>query len=232
MKTIPLYIIIAVTSIFNAMAQNQDPNLQVVASFGKSQPIGVSVSSDNRVFVSFPHKDPYLFGLSEIVNGERKAFPNEAWNAVEGDYKEHFVNVQDIYVDTDDQLWVLDSKPAPSGSIFGKEGGSDKKEGQFKLVQIDLKSNQVKQVFTFEDLDKSKSGLNDVRVDTEKKLAYLSDPGQASVIVLDLQTGKSRKLLSNSSFTLANADVVLAIMERRCGIRMLIHSDQMSMVLH
>src|SRR5690606_20697664 len=77
-------------------------------------------------------------------------------------------------------------------------------------VQIDLKSNQVKQVFTFEDLDKSKSGLNDVRVDTDKKLAYLSDPGQASVIVLDLQTGKSRKLLSNSSFTLAKPDVVLA----------------------
>ncbi|WP_254528205.1 MULTISPECIES: major royal jelly family protein [unclassified Sphingobacterium] len=210
MKTLPLYILLAISFIFNAMAQKQDPNLQVVASFGKSQPIGVSVSSDNRVFVSFPHKDPYLFGLTEIVNGERKAFPNAEWNAVEGDYKEHFVNVQDIYVDTDDQLWVLDSKPAPSGSIFGKEGGSDKKEGQFKLVQIDLKSNQVKQVFTFEDLDKSKSGLNDVRVDTDKKLAYLSDPGQASVIVLDLQTGKSRKLLSNSSFTLAKPDVVLA----------------------
>src|SRR5690606_17359172 len=211
METLPLYILLAVSFIFNAMAQKQDPNLQVVASFGKSQPIGVSVSSDNRVFVSFPHKDPYLFGLTEIVNGERKAFPNAEWNAVEGDYKEHFVDVQDIYVDTDDQLWVLDSKPAPSGSIFGKEGGSDKKEGQIKLVQIDVKSNQVTQQFTFEDLDKSKSGLNDVRVDTDKISTYLSDPGQASIIVLDLKTWKSRKSLSNSSYTMARSE------ERRDG---------------
>src|SRR5690606_29397424 len=166
MKTLPLYILLAVSFIFNAMAQKQDPNLQMVASFGKSQPIGVSVSSDNRVFVSFPHKDPYLFGLIEIVNGERKAFPNAEWNAVEGDYKQQFVNVQGVYVDSDDQLWVLESNPAPSGCIFGKEGGSDKKEGQFKLVQIDLKSNQVKHRFTSDDLDKSKSGLNDLRIET------------------------------------------------------------------
>src|SRR5690606_21762614 len=125
MKTLPLYILLAVSFIFNAMAQKQDPNLQMVASFGKSQPIGVSVSSDNRVFVSFPHKDPYLFGLTEIVNGERKAFPNAEWNAVEGDYKEPFVNVHDIYVASDDHLLGLDSKLAPSGSFFVTGGGRD-----------------------------------------------------------------------------------------------------------
>ncbi|WP_156309481.1 SMP-30/gluconolactonase/LRE family protein [Sphingobacterium endophyticum] len=209
MKIICSSIIIAATLICNAMAQKKDPNLEVVASFGKSQPIGVSVSSDNRVFVSFPKKDPYLFGLTEIVNGERVGFPNKDWNAEEGDYKTHFLNVQDIYVDTQDQLWVLDSKPAPSGSIFGASGSAEKHEGQFKLVQIDLKDNQVKKLFTFHDLDKSKSGLNDVRVDTDKQLAYLSDPGQASIIVLDLKTGKTRKVLSNTKFTLAKKDIVL-----------------------
>src|SRR5690606_16749085 len=169
--------LIVFTINLNSTAQDKSYELEIFASFGKSQPIGVSVSSDNRVFVSFPKRDPYLFGLSEIVNGKPQAFPNKRWNLEKGEYGEHFLNVQDIYIDTNDQLWILDSKPAPSGSIFGSNNNNLKEEGQFKLVQIDLKDNKVQKVFTFEDLDKSKSGLNDVRVDTEKGLAYLSDPG-------------------------------------------------------
>ena len=201
-------LLIAFTTSFNVMAQQKKSALEEVASFGKSQPIGVSVSSDNRMFVSFPNKEPYQFGLTEIVNGTRVAYPDKIWNAVEGDYKEHFLNVQDIYVDTKDQLWVLDSKPASSGSIFGSDG-NDKQTGQFKLVKIDLKSNKVQQVYTFDDLDKEKSGLNDVRVDTDKQLAYLSDPGQAAIIILDLQSGNSRKLLTQSKFTVADEKIVL-----------------------
>ena len=192
------------------MGQTKNPELEVVASFGESQPIGVSVSSKNRVFVSFPKRDSYLYGLTEIIKSERVAFPNKEWNAKEGSYDQHFLNVQDIYVDTDDQLWVLDSKPAPSGSIFGTDGKNEKIEGQFKLVQIDLEDNQVKKVYTFDDLDKNKSGLNDVRVDTQKGIAYFSDPGQASIIVLDLKSGKTRKLLSNNKYTLAKEGVVLS----------------------
>lgn len=209
MKYFLINLLFAISLTFNVMSQTKSPHLELVASFGKSQPIGVSVSSDNRVFVSFPHKEPYLFGLTEIVNGERKAFPNDKWNATSGDYDKHFVNVQDIYVDTNDQLWVLDSKPASAGSIFGKDGNNTS-QGQFKLVQIDLKNNQVEKVFTFEDLDKGKSGLNDVRVDTDKQLAYLSDPGQASIIVLDLKTGNTRKVISNTPFTVANPNIILS----------------------
>src|SRR5690606_3097606 len=152
----------------------------------KSQPIGVSVSTDSRVFVSFPKKEPYTMGLSEIVDGERKPYPDKDWNIKEGTSDSHFVNVQDIYIDTDDQLWVLDSKPSSAGSVFGKDGSEESQQGQFKLVQIDLANDKIVRQYTFDDLDKAKSGLNDVRVDTDKKLAYLSDPGQAGIVVLDL----------------------------------------------
>lgn len=194
----------------NAISQTKDSKLETVASFDKSQPIGVSISSDNRIFVSFPRRVPYTYGLTEIINGERHPFPNKEWNAVDGGKGHNFVNVQDIYVDTKDQLWVLDSKPAPSGSIFASDANQKKQEGQFKLLQIDLKDNTVKRVYKFEDLDKDKSGLNDVRVDTDKGLAYLSDPGQAAIIILDLETGNTRKVLSNNRFTLAKSDIVLA----------------------
>lgn len=194
----------------SVLAQDiKDPRLEVVASFGQSQPIGVGVSSDNRVFVSFPRRAPYTMGLSEIIDGERTPYPDRQWNAKEGALDDHFVNVQDIYVDPEDQLWVLDSKPSTSGSVFGKDGSEESMQGQFKLVQIDLASNKVVRQYTFEDLDKTKSGLNDVRVDTDKKLAYLSDPGQAGIVVLDLNTSTTRLLLAESTFTTANPDVIL-----------------------
>ena len=162
--------------------------LEVVAEFGQSQPIGVSVSSTNRLFVSFPKREPYRYGLIEIVNGKYVAYPDERWNRKEGKATETFLNVQDIYIDTKDQLWVLDPKPD---------------QHKFKLVQIDLKSNQVKRVYQFDDLAKDKSALNDVRVDTDKQLAYLSDPGQAAIVILDLKSGKTRLALQNKPQTLA-----------------------------
>ncbi|MBD1432981.1 gluconolactonase [Sphingobacterium sp. DN00404] len=199
------------TMSFHVLSQEtKDARLEIVASFGKSQPIGVSVSSNNRVFVSFPRREPYIMGLSEIINGEPKPYPDKSWNAKNGDPNSHFVNVQDIYVDTEDQLWILDSKPSSAGSVFGKDGSEESRQGQFKLVQIDLANDKVVQQYTFDDLDKAKSGLNDVRVDTDKKLAYLSDPGQAGIVVLDLNTAITRLVLADSPFTKADPNVVLS----------------------
>ena len=205
-----LFVFMHIIMSMNLFAQTfKDSRLEVVASFGEAQPIGVSVSSDNRVFVSFPRRDPYTMGLSEIIQGERRPYPDRLWNEKDAVPEHSFVNVQDIYVDTNDQLWVLDSKPSSAGSVFGKDAGGDRPEGQFKLVQIDLKSNKVVRQYHFEDIDKATSGLNDVRIDTDKNLAYLSDPGQAGIVVLDLETGKSRLLMAGSVFTLADKQAVL-----------------------
>ncbi|WP_448635094.1 L-dopachrome tautomerase-related protein [Pedobacter panaciterrae] len=187
MKVILCLIVISMALNVQAQSYHSD-KLEVAAEFGQSQPIGVTVSSTNRVFVSFPKREPYQYGLIEIVNGKYVAYPDERWNRKEGKETETFLNVQDIYIDTKDQLWVLDPKPD---------------EHKFKLVQIDLKSNQVKRVYQFDDLAKDKSALNDVRVDTDKQLAYLSDPGQAAIVILDLKSGKTRLALQNKPQTLA-----------------------------
>ncbi|WP_448606738.1 SMP-30/gluconolactonase/LRE family protein [Paenimyroides ceti] len=197
---------------FMMEAQNNIKNTEgliTVAETGAHQPIGVSVSGDNRLFVSFPNKEPYKYGLAEITSGRQIAYPDMKWNSTEGNETEHFVNVQDIYVDTDDYLWVLDSKPASKNSVFGEDKKEDK-EGKFKLLQIELKTNRVKKAYLFEDLDRSKSALNDVRVDTEKALAYLSDPGQSAIVILDLKTGKTRIVLQNDPSTVAEKDFVLS----------------------
>lgn len=166
----------------------QNKSLIEVASFGKNQPIGVKVApKGNRLFVSFPHHEPFLYALTEIKNEERIPYPDAAYQA-------RFKNVQDLYTDNQNQLWVLDSSPG---------GGNG--QGTFKLLCIDLSTNSVKQTYTFDDLPKDRSALNDVRVDNSQHLAYLSDPGLCAIVVLDLQTGKSRVVLQNDKSTKADA---------------------------
>lgn len=184
--------------------------LETVANLGEYMAIGLSVSSENRVFVSFPYAEDrsYKYGLTEVIDGETKAYPNKKWNKHSGKENKRFVKVQDLYVDANDMLWVLDSKPSPGGSIFGDSGKAE--EGKFKLLKINLKTDKVEKVYYFEDLDKTIAGLNDIRIDTDKSLGYLSDPGQAAVVILDLKTGKTRSVLKNIEATKANPDVVLS----------------------
>ena len=220
MATVKIYgkIILAITAfctLTSVVSRAQQPyhsdKLIPVADLGKRRAIGVGVSSDNRLFISFPQQGKdYRYGLTEIVDGQPLPFPDEAWNAHHGDSASRFVNVQDLYVDTEDNLWVLDSKPAPKGSIFGGPNGTaTPAEGAFKLLKINLESNQVEQVYTFDDLDKSTAGLNDMRIDTDKELAYLSDPGRAAIVVLSLAAGTTRTVLEGRPFTTADPEVIL-----------------------
>ena len=122
-----------------------------VASFGKNQPIGVAVApKTNRLFVSFPRTEPYLYGLTEIVNGQRVPFPDADWNKVDTAQSEtHFMSVQDLYADYQNNLWVLDSYPAGWAAVIGD---GRKKEGKFKLLKISLDDNKVQRIYTFDDL--------------------------------------------------------------------------------
>ncbi|ATL48902.1 gluconolactonase [Chitinophaga caeni] len=210
MKQIPVILILILISLnMHAQKNFHSDDLVPVASFDHSMAIGLSVNSENRVFVAFPNYDGGgKWAVTEETNGTIKAYPNEDWNHPNGNYATSFLRVQDMYVDAEDNLWVLDSKPAPGSSILGE--GKNKARGQFKLVKINTGNNKVEKVYFFEDLDKSKAGLNDVRVDVQKNLAYLSDPGRAAIVVVDLNSGNSRTVLRESPYTLADPDVVLA----------------------
>lgn len=187
------------TLIITSPAFAQKPQLEEVAAFGNNQPIGVAVqTSTNRLFVSFPHNEPFLYAVTEIKDGKRVPYPNEEWNKT-GKDAHHYNNAQDMYADDKGYLWVLDSKPAGDANVFGDSG--TKKEGEFKLIQFDLATNKEKKVYFFGGLPKDKSGLNDVRIDTQKQLAYLSDPGLKAIVVLDLRTDTVRILLQGDAST-------------------------------
>jgi sugar lactone lactonase YvrE len=182
----------------------QSPALETVAEFGKHQPIGVGVSKERRIFITFPkNKENYDYGLAEIVAGQRRPYPNAEWNQWDSTKpQERFINVQALFVDQTNALWVLDpANPADEPPI----------SAGIKLLKINLSTNQVEKIYRFDDLPKERTGLNDVQIDTKRQVAYLSDPKRATIVVLDLASGKSRSLLENDKSTKADPDFKLKI---------------------
>jgi sugar lactone lactonase YvrE len=168
--------------------------LKEVASFPDQQVTGVGVSmKSGRIFVNFPYwSDQHSISVAEIVNGEPKPFPNEEWNKP-GASASHFVCVQSVVVDDQENLWVLDPA-APKMQAIVKNGP--------KLVKIDLHSNKVTQTIPFgEDIAPTKSYLNDVRIDTHSNTAFITDSGKGAIVVVNLTNGNARRLLEGHSST-------------------------------
>ena len=177
--------------------------LQLVASFPDRQPTGVALSRTGRIFVCFPNwSDDHTISVAEIVDGKPKAYPNKEWNRP-GTAKNHFVCVQSVHVDESDSLWVLD--PAAPQMKEVVPGGP-------KLVKVDLVKNEIVQTIPFRtEIAPRKSYLNDLRVDTRTQTAYLTDSGLGALVVVDLATGKARRLLEDNPSTKAEKDFKLIV---------------------
>ena len=178
--------------------------LQEVANFPEQQITGVGVSTKSgRIFVNFPYwSDDHSISVAEIVNGQPKAFPNDEWN-MPGPAGSHFVCVQSVIVDDQDNLWVLDPAAPKMQEIV--KGGP-------KLVKIDLATNQVVQTIPFgEDVAPKKSYLNDVRIDTRTNTAFITESANGAIIVVDLKNGKARRLLDGHPSTQPEKDVKLVV---------------------
>jgi sugar lactone lactonase YvrE len=178
--------------------------LQEVASFPDKQLTGVGVSTKSgRIFVNFPYwSDDHSISVAEIVNGQPKAFPDDEWNK-SGPAASHFICVQSVVVDDQDNLWVLDPAAPKMQEIV--KGGP-------KLVKIDLATNQVVQTIPFgEEVALKKSYLNDVRIDTRANIAFITESGRGAIIVVDLKSGKARRLLDGHPSTQPEKDVKLVV---------------------
>ncbi|OGX90522.1 hypothetical protein BEN49_22460 [Hymenobacter coccineus] len=168
-----------------------------VAAFPDQRVTGVTVSRQGRIFVNFPlWEDGHRESVAEIVPGQApRPYPDATWNAAVTDPKapaspaERFVCVQSVVVDDQDRLWVLDpASPKFTGVV---PGGA-------KLVQFDLATNKAVRTILFpSNIAPSKSYLNDVRFDTKRNFAYITDSGTGALVVLDLKTGKARRVLEN-----------------------------------
>ena len=168
--------------------------LKEVARFPNQQLTGVGVSQKSgRIFVNFPYwSDDHSLSVAEIVNGQPRAFPDDEWNKT-GPPESHLVCVQSVVVDDQDNFWILDPAAPKMQEIV--KGGP-------KLVKVDLATNKVTQTIPFgEDGAPAKSYLNDVRIDTANRKAFITDSGKGAIIVVDLASGKARRLLDDHKST-------------------------------
>ncbi len=204
--------------------KEQQSKLEDVASFPKQQVTGVAVSKEGRVFVCFPFwSDEHTTSVAEVMkDGSLKPFPDESWQAKEGDPSKRWVCVQSVYVDDDNNLWILDPAAPKMESIV--KGGP-------KLVKVDLSDGQIVQNIPVpETLLPERSYLNDVRVDTKRQFAYLTESGRGALYTVNLKDGKIRRLLAEHPAVKAEPEVELIVdgiklVDPKTGHTPQIHAD-------
>lgn len=174
----------------------QDNRLEQVATSPKVWN-GVTVSQDGRIFVSLTQSEGPGTQLAEVINHDQlKPYPDESWNQWNSaDPQHHFYHVNALRIGPDGNLWAMDSGNKGIGT------GSKSVEGAAKLVKIDLSTNKVVASYVLHPpVLKPESYIDDVRFNGD--FAYLSDPGAVGIVVLNLKTGKSWRVLENQPLTI------------------------------
>ncbi|KAJ9365688.1 major royal jelly protein [Paecilomyces variotii] len=188
MLSIVFILALVLWHIRTAVAQNPS----VIDSLEIDSPTtGFSIVPDSsRIFLLYNRFDgstgPLL--VERYENNSFVPYPSNAWNSFEStrDAANTFVNVAAQRIGPDGQLWVLDNGLASNGTLH--PAGA-------KLVTIDISTNKVTRIYPFADLIAPSSLLDDFRFN--RRIAYLTDAGAASIIVIDLVTGTGRRLLEN-----------------------------------
>lgn len=166
---------------------------------------GVAVSPEGRIFSSFPRwMDAPTPSLCEAQrDGGFKPFPGGSWHEWQPGLSpaEHFVNVHSVYTDAENFLWAVDD---------GAPHHQPHLEGGPKLVKIDLRTNQIVRVFVM-DASVAPPGavLGHMRV--LGRHAFVTESHYGAIIVLDQETGATRRLLSRDAKTRADPSIVPVI---------------------
>lgn len=199
---------VALTTISQHSAYGADDALKTVAT-SKDQWTGIAATDNKRVFANYPRwSDTVTNSVAEIKKGGAiTPYPDtelNSWkpNGKESKPQQHFVCVQALFADKANNLWIVDpASPKFQGVV--PDGA--------KLIKVDLKTNQIARTYSFDDTAAPvKSYLNDVRVDSKRNHAYLTDSGLGAILVVDLTTGKAVRRLADHPSTKAE-DIHLVI---------------------
>jgi len=153
---------------------------------------GVAISHTGRMFVNYPRwQSEHKYDVVEVLsNGMVRPYPDPEWNAwtEKSNASNHWVCVQAVYVDDQDELWVVD--PASPEMKGVKNDGA-------KLVCIDLETGAPIRTYNLTYLVGDKSYLNDIRVDLKTSTAYLTESAKGGIVVLNIQRGEARLVLAD-----------------------------------
>ncbi len=175
--------------------------IQEVVAFQGQQVTGVAVSDNGDIFANFPRwRTGVTHSVVKIDQNQRiAAYPDERWNDWEiGDSinASVFVAVQSV-VAFEDKLYVLDTR----NPLF--QGVVDHP----KIFVFDLQKDKLVNTYTLTPNSyHSNSYINDLRIDKKNNKIYLTDSGHAGLVIVDLTSGRSQRVLDNHVSTLAETD--------------------------
>ena len=174
----------------------QTPNkIQLEENFADStyQLTGVAIAKDNRVFVNYPYwLDNHSYSVVEVKNGKPIPYPNEAWNSFKkgDDGQNKFVTVQSVVTDDKGFLWIVDAAGIGLGKVY---------QHSAKVLKINLATDKIEKIYRFpENVVGEDVYINDIRIDNQNGFAYLTNSNRGGLVVLNINSGESRLVLSGS----------------------------------
>lgn len=167
--------------------------LEEVFSDSTYQLTGVAVTKDNRVFVNYPYwLDNHSYSVVEVKNGKPIPYPNAEWNNFKKgeDGQNKFVTVQSLVADDKGFLWIVDAAGIGLGKVY---------QHSAKVLKINLATNRIEKIYKFpKNVVDEDVYINDIRVDNQNGFAYLTNSNTGGIVVLNINTGKSKLVLNNS----------------------------------
>lgn len=185
----------------------QSPPLEPVFKDSTYQITGVAVSKTGRLFVNYPYwTDTYRYAVAEIgKDGTVKPYPSadyNTWREGQPVTTNRWICVQSVHVDAKDRLWVVDAASPKQSGVIGNA---------HRLVCFNLSTNQIEKTFPMQGIVGYDSYLNDIRVDTDREVAYVTESKKGGIIVVDIKSGKSRLLLSGDKSVKADPTYTFVI---------------------
>jgi hypothetical protein len=199
------------------------PRLVRVAASPEFMLNGVAVSPAGRVFASFPRwtslEAPSV--MEATPEGGFRPFPGGQWNDWWPGASSHdrIVSSHAVFADSRNRLWIVDDAgPRVAPPVVGAA----------KLVSIDLATDRVTRVYPFSaELLPKGTMIGHMRVD--ERFAYVTEAHHGSILVVDLESGRARKLLEGAPCTRADPSIVPVVegreMRRATGEVPQLHVD-------
>jgi sugar lactone lactonase YvrE len=173
--------------------------LELVFYDDSHQITGLAKAEGSGLLVNYPRwGEPYRYAVAIAHSGARKIpYPDEAMNTWQPGQPgtDKWVCVQSVYYDDAGNLWVLDAAAPELKTVQG--GGP-------KLVKMNRATGLPDRVYALSPVLTDTSYANDVRVDANRNFAYISESKGGGIVVIDLGSGKMRRVLAAHPSTLSD----------------------------
>ncbi|WP_282148147.1 L-dopachrome tautomerase-related protein [Algibacter lectus] len=192
------FLLILITSVMSIKAQNTVGETEVFATTAQAVGNITFTDSGDLVYSHHPFFSPEnRVMIMDAKTKTSKPFPNKAWNTPRTTDDNYLSNVLGIRNDENGIVWMLDM--AQRDNVTPKIVGWNTKTNQLERIYYLPKSSVPKH-----------SQPNDMVVDTKNGYFIIADEGignggdgtNAAFIIVDMKTGKTRRLLEGTRTTL------------------------------